>query len=358
MTDIYDPKRKRASSPTAIFRVIISMSLCVGIGITFLCLSRGEDATVLQSKFSKLHGSNSKPLITCPRYDNIEKSLNDQADVSISEFYESDSENLNIDLGKTTMTMEKIEELKNSFDGWSRGYDDIKKFKTPWITTMFGSLKDGDTIFESACGRGLNLLMTAELLKEELDIKNLNVYGIEYVQSSVEIANQVLSIALPPLGSKLGSQICRADATNLFFIPDESFDLVYTGYIDPLTDPLSIEKHIGRDLEFEDLCDVSHPEENWAKSKLAQLDQKMQEDWYSSWVKELIRIAKRGKPVIVEEVSLPLCDNWGDWGGVKEEWWHEAVSRYGWDVDPESIRIEKQSRGDKGRYDVFMKKND
>lgn len=61
--------------------------------------------------------------------------------------------------------------------------------------------------------------------------------------------------------------------------------------------------------------------------------------------------------MIVEQVSMPLCDEpLFDWGGVSKEFWGPAISRYGWDVDPSSIEMEKDSIFH-NRYHVFMRKN-
>ena len=68
---------------------------------------------------------------------------------------------------------------------------------------MFSSLQSGDSFFEVACGHGFNQLLTAEILKEEMNITDLNIYGIEYVPSSVDAANQILNVALEQLGSQL-----------------------------------------------------------------------------------------------------------------------------------------------------------
>ena len=62
---------------------------------------------------------------------------------------------------------------------------------------MFKSRRSGVSIFEVACVRGFNLLLTAEVLKEDLGIDNLNIYGIEYVQSSVDIAKIYLDPSAP-----------------------------------------------------------------------------------------------------------------------------------------------------------------
>ena len=44
-------------------------------------------------------------------------------------------------------------------------------------------------------------------------------------------------------------------------------------------------------------------------------------------------------------------------GGVSREWWTDAVERYGWDVDVDSIVIESLSKHVDDRYNVFMRKN-
>lgn len=204
-----------------------------------------------------------------------------------------------------------VDELKSTMiDGWSRNYNSLKKTKGNFVIDHFSELKPGDKIFESAAGVGLNLFMKAELLRERKGIHGLEFYGIEYRQAAVDQAFDFLSQTLPSLGSKLGS-ICKADATDLSFIPDEYFDLAYTGYIDPLDDPLKIEEKSSKKMESHKLC----KEKAWNLKLLSDLDQKEQERWYAAWVTELIRITKKGKPVIIEEISLPLCEDTNDWGG-------------------------------------------
>ena len=321
------------------------------VGLSILFRSNDDFSKDQASKAARGQSSGLLPHLICPVETDIAPSLNEVDDESISEFYEN--KNIGINNKKlASLTLEDVEKLKNkAYDGWERSYPVVKGEKRDWKKRMFKSLKPGDTIFESACGRGFNLLMTAEVLKEEYGIDGLNMYGIEYVQSSADVANHVLDLTLPPLGSSLGV-VCRADATNLSFIEDESFDLAFTGYIDPLFDALDLASELGHDLETEDICGKSL----WAKKKLQKLDQKAQEDWYSAWVVELIRIAKKGSPVIVEEVSLPMCDEPGDWGGVSRDWWGKAVATYGWDVDVDSIVFGDGKGGSAGRYNVFMRK--
>ena len=66
-----------------------------------------------------------------------------------------------------------------------------------------------------------------------------------------------------------------------------------------------------------------------------------------------------GNGIVVEQISLPKCDDLDDWGGVSMEWWVEAVQRYGWDVDVNSISFEDSLDYDESlsRYHLFMRKN-
>ena len=131
---------------------------------------------------------------------------------------------------------------------------------------------------------------------------------------------------------------------------------MFTGYIDQSTDPLDLKSVLGREYEADDILVCNKT--SWSKIKLAQLNQRMQqEDWFVAWVVEMIRIVKPAKPIIVEPVSMPTCDSPSDWGGVSREWWTDAVERYGWDVDVDSIVIESLSKHVDDRYNVFMRKN-
>lgn len=93
-------------------------------------------------------------------------------------------------------------------------------------------------------------------------------------------------------------------------------------------------------------------------TKTGKKDQDLVEEWYSKWVKELIRITKPGKPIIVEQVSLPTCLDSNDWGGVGRMWWYRAMKKYDWNVDGDSIVIKSlYDNMKKGkRYNVFMLK--
>ena len=73
----------------------------------------------------------------------------------------------------------------------------------------------------------------------------------------------------------------------------------------PDKDPFSINH--GR---YHELCDGT----DWRDVTLREVAQRRQEDFYAAWVGEMIRIAKPGKPIIVEHVSQPKCDDREDWG--------------------------------------------
>jgi len=138
-----------------------------------------------------------------------------------------------------------------------------------------------------------------------------------------------------------------------------SLFLCILGYIEPVQDKLQIYGGDDGRKQYE-LCQAhntsSQSDQFWKEKALLKLDQKAQEDWYASWVSELIRIAKPGATIIVEQVSLPQCEDLNDWGGVSKSWWKEAVQTYEWDVDPTLIKIQDFNR-EHGRYHVQMVKN-
>jgi SAM-dependent methyltransferase len=188
------------------------------------------------------------------------------------------------------------------FDNWGHTYDEVKHGMFSWKSHYFSELRSGDIIYESACGIGMNLFMTLEILQQVLGITNITVYGNEYVARSVEVAKAIFlesSVLLPKSFGSIGS-ICAADSTQLDFVPSNSFDLVYTGYISPLFDPLHL-NHSTTDENFVQYNSYCEQED----ASFRHAAQQRQNDWYGSWVGEMIRIAKPGAPIIVEQVSYP-----------------------------------------------------
>ena len=135
----------------------------------------------------------------------------------------------------------------------------------------------------------------------------------------------------------------------------------------PLFDPLQLNYDVDENYHhYGRLCreaeraesqnDPDVLEEHWQGIKLRDLAQKLQNDWYGQWVGEMVRIAKPGVPVIVEQVSQEFCNVRIDWGGVDQSWWATAIDTYGWDIDPSSIEFMDDTIFKK-RYHVFMRKN-
>lgn len=172
--------------------------------------SRGSSRSNLHTRFSRKSPSQ----ISCPTESITARNGNDMEDYQAQEL-----ENANdFDLEKLKLA---------SYDGWNGNFHERKKDVYNWKRDHFASLKAGDKIYESACGRGLNLLMTLEILMETKNVGNIIVYGNDYLDHSVKIANQVLLKALEN-ENHLGS-ICQGDSSNLQHVPSDFFDLVFTG---------------------------------------------------------------------------------------------------------------------------------
>jgi len=237
-------------------------------------------------------------------------------------------------------------------DHWGNTYNEMKQGMYEWKSTRFASnLENGDSVFESACGNGLNMLLTLEILNEQ-GTQDITVYGNDNVQASTELANNIMDSFLPTVGGHKGS-ICTADSAQLNYIPDDRFDLVFTGCLSPIPDPLELGVN-GQERfdQYRELCNST----DWKSQKLIAIMQERQNNWYGKWVNEMIRIAKPGKAVIIEQVTPPLCDSFLDWGGVPKSFWGEAIERYAWNVDPESLDMENDTRSI-DRYHVFLRKN-
>ena len=280
----------------------------------------------------------------CPT--NVEKSDNDVAPDEF-DLYVEDS---NAHKGKT---LKEFRTMK--LEGWGITFDEVKTMLRPWKEQVFvPNIRSGDTIYESACGIGMNLLLSAEILSEH-DITGLTVSGNDYVAESVDIANMIWGDDEEAKQLARKGFFCRADSSRLDYIPDNTFDFAYSGYIDPIVDPLQLWPNITVDEQWTkgvELC-KSH-------KKKAKKAQEKQDDWVASWVNHLIRIAKPGKVIAIENGAESLCENPADWGGVDKTWWKQAIREYQWDVDPDSLYIEDEvptKNWKDTRYHVMMRKN-
>lgn len=288
--------------------------------------------------------------MTCPT--NVEKSANDKAADDFDLYVKDANAHTNIAFNEEFRAM--------PLDGWGLTFYEVKELLRPWKENVFvNNIESGDSVYESAMGISMNLLISAEILKEH-NISGLTLSGNDYVAESVAIANSVWddNKELEHLAQK--GFFCRADSSHLDFIPDKSFDFVYTGYIDPIVDPLhhwpaslTVEEKWEKDVE---LCNSNDK----GKQRLAKKAQKVQNEWFASWVEHLIRIAKPGKVIAVESGAESLCTNLEDWGGVDKSWWKGAISTYKWDVDPNSLYFQDvlpQGNWMDTRYHVMMRKN-
>ena len=220
------------------------------------------------------------------------------------------------------------------------------------------------TIYESACGVGLTLFVILQLLQEHYNITGLQVYGNEYIEENVVTANQFYdSLELEQVLNIQKGRICRGDSTNLSsFVPSNAFDVVMTGYIDPIADPLNL--HLPRKTHKQ-ICKSNRRKHK----KLMQQEQALIEDWFAAWTTEMVRIAKPGATIILESISKPRCQV-GDWGGVDPNWWASQAThtKYGWAggnddiaIDPASVETmafdpQNRHKGIRNRYNVRMVK--
>jgi len=227
----------------------------------------------------------------------------------------------------------------SSFGGRAWTYSEMKQYSTEYKAKYYGdALKNGDWIYEGASGEAFNLLMTLEILKEERGIENLRAFGSDYLAESAKVADELFTAQAEANSWILKGKFCRADSTDLSFVPANTFDLAFT-YVDPMVDALHL---FGDDVSFDErvaemkeYCESDDEEEQ----EIVDEDQEAQEEWHSKWVKELIRITKPGGAIIIEDVDTPICNESSEWGGVATDWWKDAVEEYGWDVDPSSIDI-------------------
>lgn len=242
-----------------------------------------------------------------------------------------------------------------TFDAWKRTYQQVKDGMHHWKKTRFvPNIKSGDKLYESACGVGLNLIMTLEIL-QEAGIQDITIFGNEYMPESVQLGDQLWDALLPRVKGHKG-KICHGDSMNLSHLPDNYFDLVYTGYISDLYDPLQWKINEDEDdRRYKELC-KSDVTSDWRADKLLQITEERQTEWKSQWVKEMIRIAKPGAAIIVEQVRGPrYCKARDNVFGLTKDWWPTAAKQYGWDVDPNSFDYEDDVLFHQ-RYHVAMKK--
>lgn len=221
----------------------------------------------------------------------------------------------------------------------------------PWRAKLAAHfLTSGNTVYESAAGSGLSLLMLAEVAAETAGVQGLRLFASDLRPEGVSLARSLLSGPnLLDAGRAFLGRVCVADSTDLSFAPAGAFDLVFTGYIDPLV--------------FPKLTPARCKSARSVDTRFIRAKQREQEDWIASWVSEMVRLVTPGKVVVVENVGYPFCsqpgDEFDDWGGVTKEWWRRAITQYGWLVDPDSMMFEDMpisEKWDTARYHVAFRR--
>lgn len=270
------------------------------------------------------------------------------------------------------------------FRDWGKTYAEVKDSLVHWKEDHYlPNLKTGDSVFESGCGIGLGLYLTMEILQEQnKNLRDLHLYGSDFGRTPVLAGNVVLDKILlsdESVGGGKRGLLCAADSTNLNFIPTGTFDLVFSSRIAPLPDPYQFLESGGAattlttsssespaNMTLAELV-LEHRREvcatlttDWKSAALQQAALERQYDWYGRWVAEMVRVAKPGAAVIVEQVGDPYCDEHhvDAWGiGVPYSFWNDAVEIYKWDVDPESVEFGVDALyPTEHRYHVFLRK--
>ena len=274
----------------------------------------------------------------CPPVSNVTSLLHSHYDL-----YDDKSKNI---LRNWTHFLANFQ--KSDFDSWGKSYQQVKDDLYDWKVVQYLSfLEPNNVVFESASGIGLHAHLTLELFHQQ-GLSNVTIHGNDMVTSSVNIANRLLSETF-----KDGQHLfCVADSTNLHYIPDNSYDLVFTGYVTPLHDPLGLDLPEEETFQhMENICkSIANGSSDWRDLTLQRLAQKAQDEWFDRWFREMVRIAKPGAPVIVEQVSPPFCEAPHDWGGVTRSFWEDHPL-----VDSKSLSF-GDSKHFRTRYHVFVRK--
>ena len=254
-----------------------------------LSQQHGQDGILFKDDVNSCDSSSllASPLFTCPNASGV-KAENDFDDYWTT-YKEMGQENL--------ADTENFRE--RGYDYRAHSYTKMKEMAYRFKEAVFGDvLESGDHIYESACGQGLNLFMTLEILQDCCDITNLTVHGNDYLSESVHVAHRIMDQEKGPWFNK--GSLCQGDSTNLSFVPSNAFDLAYTGFIDPLLDPLNlmdVPDASMREKEemIEEICESRDPK----VKEIALRMQELQEDWFAKWVSELLRIVKPGKYIVI-----------------------------------------------------------
>jgi hypothetical protein len=342
--NVYVGRRSSCLIPAGRLRLLIALFILGSILVVFV--PRQEKETQNNVMIRKFKGA---PQLVCPERPDLPPA---------HVFY--------------TNTSQVIQQITNGFDSyrdqfrtseyrdWGVTYDVVKQSVREWKKARFvANLKNGDAIFESGCGVGLNLLMTLEILQEE-DLRDIHLYGSTFgVANSANFLLDAVLTEKEEVGSGKRGIICSASSVDLAYVPDNTFDLVFTGHISSQPDPWSTGRNETTVLAYRDEICKSRLTE-WRSATLLEIAQREQNLWYAQWLNNMVRIAKPGAAIIVEQVSNAYCSNELDsWGaGVSREFWAQAIQEYDMDVDLSTVEFELDTLFPSARrYNVIMRKN-
>ena len=252
------------------------------------------------------------------------------------------------------------------FDGHRRTFQEWKESRRLWVRDAFvPHLKSGMTMYESAAGLGLSLYATLELLQEEANVGDLTVYGNEFLKENAKKGNHILDVLIK---SQAASQegnfksnhnggICHADSNNLQYLPANSFDVVYCGWITPLYNPLGWkdESYNITKRRLYQLCQNSKRRSNQTARDLLELAQQKQNEWFDHWISEMVRLAKPGGAIVIEDLSMEFCKMPTDYGGVPKKFFEQHSEKWG----THSLKYGKRdpTYSKSKRYHIVMIKN-
>jgi hypothetical protein len=294
-------------------------------------------------------------------------------------------------------------------------YNQVREHMTNWKTTKYVPTlkKTGASILELNCQIGLNLYMTYDIMSSQdgTNLRDVHLYGIESNYRMAMLANTLLDTLLQMEANFVGGGkrgvICpipvvtatndnvnhRSVQQDLSFIPDNSFDLVYTSHLRPIyatwdtitttdsteepntpptNESIQQQRHV-------DICETK--DQDWKSMTLYTASQQQQEMLYGQYIYDMFRITKPGNVIAMEHVPIPYCDalvllhknnqhannsNTNPYplvwqGGVSQSFWYSNVThvRYKWIdfMDITSIEMEVDTLyTNYPHYHVMMKK--
>ena len=131
----------------------------------------------------------------------------------------------------------------------------------------------------------------------------------------------------------------------------------------PLEDPLGFGgSPADRADRYQSTCrlgGVRNEENDIPFKTTAQEAQEAQEQLTVKWVTDMMRVARPGGLIVIENLSVPYCESPDDLGGVSQDWWSTVVQEHeeAWQVDPTSLHMKIDGLRS-WRYHVAMRRKE